>query len=101
MRTPATRHLHIEIPHDLFERINAIAGRSGVARLSWIIAALTEAEADASWRLEALNTLSAVLADGDNGDDHDQERACVGEAYLAHDDVTLRALLERYTRSER
>jgi hypothetical protein len=91
MRTPDTRHLHIEVPPDLFDRISAIAGRTGVTRLAWVIAALDEAEAAASWRLEALNQISSALAD-------DQERACVGEAYLAHDDVTLRALLKRYAR---
>lgn len=88
MRTPKTRHLHIEIPPDLFDRIGAIAGRTGVSRLAWIIAALTEAEAAAAWRLDALNTLTAASSD-------DQERVRVGEAYLSHDHATLRALLKR------
>jgi predicted transcriptional regulator len=94
MRTPETRHLHIEIPPDLFERINAIAGCTGVARTAWIVAALTEAESAASWHLDAVSRLAAMLAE------NDQVRARVGEAYLAHDDVALRALLERYMRRE-
>jgi hypothetical protein len=43
MSTLVTRHLHIEIPPDLCERIGTIAGRTGVTRLAWIIAALTAA----------------------------------------------------------
>jgi len=85
----AIRHLHLDITEDLFERLNVIAGRTGVPRTSWIVAALTEAEAAASWRLDALNRLSAALAEDA------PQRARVGEAYLAHDDVTLRALLEK------
>lgn len=82
------RHLHIDCPSDLFERIGVIAGRTGVSRLAWIIAALTEAEAAASWRFDAITRLATVLADDD------ELRTQVCEAYLAHEDVTLRALLE-------
>jgi predicted transcriptional regulator len=89
MRT-AIRHLHLDITEDLFERLNVIAGRTGMPRTTWIVAALTEAEAAASWRLNAISRLVVAISD-------DQERPRVGEAYLAHDDVTLRALLERYT----
>lgn len=84
------RHLHLDISEDLFARLNTIAGRTGVSRTSWIVAALTEAEAVASWRLDAIGRLAATLAEDA------PERAQVGAAYLAHDDVTLRALLERY-----
>ncbi len=64
-----------------------------MSRLAWIIAALTEAAAAASWRLDALNTPTAAISD-------DQERVRVGEAYLSHDDATLRALLKRLMRHE-
>jgi metal-responsive CopG/Arc/MetJ family transcriptional regulator len=97
---PRTR-MALELPHEMVQRLNVIAGVDRESRTAWVEAALGEALEYAYWRLEARNTITAALAVQHSArqlskTEYEADLAGVEEAYHARNHTALLNLLTRY-----